>query len=148
MNKLATIVGAVAMAAVLGVSAQAEHKDGHFKGIFEAPMMDAAGVVEGSEGKIGQFGQYKVEVAVAPLETDADYKLCLRAAPSLGGAGADTFLQAVTVLAGDDELKATGDLAAGNLWRPAFRVFAGGGAEACDGDLVYESGTAVTDEVI
>ena len=148
MNKISLLAGAAAMVMAFGLSAQAGHKDGHFKGIFEAPMMNAEGAVEGSEGKIGRFGQYKVEVSFEALAEDGDFKLCLRSAASLDGAASDAFLQTVSLLAGDDELEAVGELAAGNLYRPAFRVFVGGEAETCNGDVLFESGTSVEEEII
>ena len=75
MNKISLLAGAAAMVMAFGLSAQAGHKDGHFKGIFEAPMMNAEGAVAGSEGKIGQFGQYKVEVSFEALAEDGDFGL-------------------------------------------------------------------------
>lgn len=143
MRKLATLTAVSALA--LGLTTGSAHA---FKGIFEAPMMDSSGEVYGSEGKIGDDGSYKVEIE--PVTDDTTYKICLRFGTGLGVAGSDVFVDDVTLGVGETELKAEGDLIAlgvltdpDDVYRPAFRVYTGGTADTCDGDLEFESGLSV-----
>lgn len=159
MRKLATLTAAAAMAAAFGFAAgdALAHHDkgshttsaGGFRGVFEAPMMDSIGEIVGSEGKIGDAGEYKLEIE--PVTDDTTYKICLRFATVLGVAGSDVFVDDVTLGLLDTELKAEGNLITlgvltdpDDVYRPAFRVYTGGDSDTCNGTIEFESGLTVT----
>lgn len=124
----------------LAISAfpMAYSKSGDFKGIFESPFVAISDGVEvlGSEGKVGRFGQFKVEIQTASSNTT--FGIC-----KVTG-GSETFLADATT-DDDGELKAVGgagSIAVGNYAEFSFRVRTDS-ANDCSGTLMWESGFSV-----
>jgi len=150
MKKLFVVFAALLF--VIGLTAgaaYADHNAGHFKGIFEAPLMDSGGQVAGSEGKIGALAEYKVEI---PSVAAGTYELCLRFATSLGAAANDVFVANVVVAdegGGVGEFKSVGNLVTtatvtdpDDIYRPAFRVREDNSND-CTDTIRFESGLHV-----
>jgi hypothetical protein len=112
-----------------------------FRGTFEAPFVDVALQTEvpGSEGKIGDEGQFKVEINTAP---DSPLQICLVTE------NLEPLFLADVVSDEDGELKVEGTLPLGasiptTLQAPRFQVLTGAPA-TCGGGVVFESGLTVT----
>jgi hypothetical protein len=112
-----------------------------FRGTFEAPFVDVAlqTGVPGSEGKIGDEGQFKVEIQTAP---GSAFQICLVTE------NLDPLFLADVVSDEDGELRVEGTLplAPGTpttLQAPRFQVLTGASG-TCGGTLVFESGLSVT----
>lgn len=140
MRKLALMTGVSLMALGLGLG-QAHAA----KGIFEAPMMESVGEVDGSEGKITRLGEYKVEVP--SVDADGHYTVCLNHDDGLNGGAEEDFLE-TQFLMGGDELKAEGTTDLDDFYGPEFRVYFSAGTSGASaptdcgsaGPLVYRSG--------
>lgn len=121
----------------------------NFKGVFEAPMGDEFGQMEGSEGKIGEMGQYKLEIRGVDAGV---YDVCLCYYNRLGGEVMEMHLETTEVVDEDTglgELKSyggPGSIGDGTFFGPFFKVYNVGCAEcagACSSNpantLMYES---------
>ena len=99
-----------------------------FKGAFEGPMGYEGGLMEGSEGKIGDLGEYMVEIPGVPV---GQYDVCLCYYNDLGGGAMvmEMHLQTVRVVdedTGFGELKSRGgpgSIGEGTLFGPFFKVY-------------------------
>jgi hypothetical protein len=122
-----------------------------FAGIFEAPFVaDGGAEFEGSEGKIGRDGSWKVEIPGFGVVTEAEtYEICLEttdATTSLrsGVSVSDTELKEVCLAFGGGCTGGTGSpVPAGNNQAPRLQVRETPTGDPCTGDIVAESGLTV-----
>ena len=145
MKKLAflTAVSAVVLSFAASPVLAASQKTPNGKNLkgtqFESPfVVDGGDEVPGSEGKVDDFGNYKVEIPLdEPATEDVTYSLCFKASEQ-----AEVFLQNIDVFMGDDEVFAENEdaeaLEGMTFQAPSFVVRAGG--DDCNGDALWESG--------
>ncbi|MGB7292243.1 MAG: hypothetical protein WBD99_08735 [Thermodesulfobacteriota bacterium] len=99
-----------------------------FKGAFEGPMAYEGGQMEGSEGKIGDMGEFMVEIPGVPV---GQYDVCLCYYNELGGAAMVMEMHLQTVRVADEdtgfgELKShggPGSIGEGTFFGPFFKVY-------------------------
>ena len=148
MKKLfAVFVGLLFVVGLTAGMAHADHKAGHFNGIFEAPFVaDGGSEFAGSEGKIGRDGSWKVEIPGFET-TEATYDICLETTDG------KTLLRNGVVVS-DSELKEECLAAAGACSAGGGSPVPGGDHQAprlqvreddvdCDGAIEAESGLTV-----
>jgi hypothetical protein len=140
IERIIVLTAALYLAWVSGSIAQGGPRTS-FRGTFEAPFVDVVAQVEvaGSEGKIGDEGQFKVEIETAQAATA--FQICLVTANL-----APLFLaDAVSDEDGELKVESTLPLAPGTpttLQAPRFQVLTGAPG-TCGGTLVFETGLTV-----
>lgn len=137
MKRLTVLAASTAMLVVIGTGFAYADPPGGFnnaKGLYEAPFIAEGGSeVDGSEGKVGDDGSFKVEILGDLADADMLFAVC-----TVSG-GAESFL-ANTTADEDGEIKAEGAASTISGTKSEFSFRVREGSDTCSGDVRWRSG--------